>query len=94
MVQEWVLHRYDAPMLGELLQLVFICNYLFDCRLEFKNVVLGKIFGGKMEQGVGENSNKLLKNEICGACETFQRNENYIQYFIYLKAVCSHRLKE
>ena len=26
------------------------CNYLFNCGLHFKNVVLRKIFGGKMEK--------------------------------------------
>ena len=25
-------------------------NYLFNCRLEFKNMVLREIFGGKMEK--------------------------------------------
>ena len=33
---------------------VFICNYLFDCRLEFKDVVLREIFGGEMEKLTGE----------------------------------------
>jgi hypothetical protein len=32
---------------------VFICNYLFECRLEFKDVVLREIFGGKMEKLTG-----------------------------------------
>jgi hypothetical protein len=32
---------------------VFKCNYLFDCRLEFKNMVLREIFGGKMEKLTG-----------------------------------------
>jgi len=26
----------------------FKCNYLFNCRLKFKNMVLRKIFGGKL----------------------------------------------
>jgi hypothetical protein len=32
---------------------VFTCNYLFNCRLEFRNVVLREIFGGKMEKLTG-----------------------------------------
>ena len=36
-----------------LLFVVFICNYLFDCRLEFKDVVLREIFGGEMEKLTG-----------------------------------------
>ena len=28
----------------------FLCNYLFGCRLEFKDVVLREIFGGEMEK--------------------------------------------
>jgi hypothetical protein len=32
---------------------VFKSNYLFDCRLEFKNMVLREIFGGKMEKLTG-----------------------------------------
>jgi hypothetical protein len=31
----------------------FKCNYLFNCRLEFKNMVLREIFGGKMEKLTG-----------------------------------------
>ena len=30
-----------------------VCNYLFECRLEFKNVVLREIFGGEMEKLTG-----------------------------------------
>ena len=44
-------------------------------------MVLWETFGGKMEkltQG-GENCNGLQENEICGACETFRKNENYGQ---------------
>ena len=36
-----------------LLCVVFICNYLFGCRLEFKDVVLREIFGGEMEKLTG-----------------------------------------
>ena len=32
---------------------VLKCNYLFNCRLEFKNMVLREIFGGKMEKLTG-----------------------------------------
>jgi hypothetical protein len=32
---------------------VFISNYLFNCRVEFKNVALREIFGGKMEKLTG-----------------------------------------
>ena len=32
---------------------VFKYNYLFNCRLEFKNMVLREIFGGKMEKLTG-----------------------------------------
>ena len=32
---------------------VFKCNYLFDCRLQFKNMVLREIFGGKVEMLTG-----------------------------------------
>jgi hypothetical protein len=33
---------------GILWGVVCICNYMFDCRLEFKNVVLREILGGEM----------------------------------------------
>ena len=32
---------------------VLKCNYLFDCRLEFENMVLREIFGGKLEKLTG-----------------------------------------
>jgi hypothetical protein len=32
---------------------VFICNYLFGWGVEFKDVVLREIFGGKMEKLTG-----------------------------------------
>ena len=32
---------------------VLKCNYLFNCRLEFKNMVLWEIFGGKVEKLTG-----------------------------------------
>ena len=43
-------------------------------------MVLRVLFGCKMENlaGGGENSNGDYWNEICGACETFWRNENYL----------------
>ena len=50
---------FDTPtvqqyLLSEiLLCVVYICNYLFDCRLEFKDVVLREIFGGEMEKLTG-----------------------------------------
>ena len=31
----------------------FKCNYRFNCRLEFKNMMLREIFGGKMEKLAG-----------------------------------------
>jgi len=31
----------------------FKCNYLFNCRLEFKNMVLREIFGGEKEHLTG-----------------------------------------
>ena len=37
----------------DIFSVVFKCNYLFNCRLEFKNVVLREIFGGKMETLIG-----------------------------------------
>ena len=37
----------------DIFSLVFKCNYLFKCRLEFKNMVLREIFGGKMEKLTG-----------------------------------------
>jgi hypothetical protein len=32
---------------------VFKCDYLFDCRLEFKDIVLREMFGGKVERLTG-----------------------------------------
>jgi len=32
---------------------VFKCNYLFNCRLEFKDIVLSEIFVGKVERLTG-----------------------------------------
>ena len=48
---------------------VFKCNNLFNCRLEFKNVVLREVLGAEMEllTGGGENCDGLQENEICGA---------------------------
>jgi hypothetical protein len=37
----------------DIFSLVYKCNYLFNCRLEFKNMVLREIFGGKMEKLTG-----------------------------------------
>ena len=31
----------------------FKCNYLFNCRLEFKDMVLREMFGGEMERLAG-----------------------------------------
>jgi hypothetical protein len=33
---------------------LFKCNYLFNCGLEFKNMVLREILGGKVEKLTGE----------------------------------------
>ena len=37
----------------DIFSVVFKCNYLFNCRLEFKNMVLREIFGGKMKKLTG-----------------------------------------
>jgi len=37
----------------DIFSVVFKCNYLFDCRLGFKNMVLREIFGGKVEKLTG-----------------------------------------
>ena len=37
----------------DIFSVVFKCNYLFNCRLEFKNMVLREIFGGKLEKLTG-----------------------------------------
>ena len=37
----------------DIFSVVFKCNYLFDFRLQFKNMVLREIFGGKMEKLTG-----------------------------------------
>jgi hypothetical protein len=63
---------------------VFKCNYLFNCRLEFKNVVLREILGGEMEKlkGGWRKCNGLWENGICGACETVRGIENYGQNIV------------
>jgi hypothetical protein len=37
----------------DIFSVVFKCNYLFNCRLEFKTMVLREIFGGKVEMLTG-----------------------------------------
>ena len=37
----------------DIFSVVFKCNYLFNCRLEFKNMVLREIFGGKVKKLTG-----------------------------------------
>jgi len=37
----------------DIFSVVFKCNYLFNCGLEFKDMVLREIFGGKMEKLTG-----------------------------------------
>jgi hypothetical protein len=37
----------------DIFSLVYKCNYLFNCRLEFENIVLREIFGGKVEMLTG-----------------------------------------
>jgi hypothetical protein len=66
-------------LFGEIfLCVVFKCNYMFNCRMEFKNLFLRVIFGGEMENWTG-GFRKLqwsLGNGICGGHETFRRIEN------------------
>ena len=51
-------------------------NYLFNCRLEFKDMVLREIFGGNMERLTGgwRELQWALGNGICVQCGTFWRN--------------------
>jgi len=37
---------YSGISLARYFSVVFKCNYLFNCKLEFKDMVLREIFGG------------------------------------------------
>ena len=41
-------------MQRDIFSVVFKCDYLFNCTLEFKDIVLREIFFGKMERLTGE----------------------------------------
>jgi len=45
----WYFNCTAAIVHWNMLKCVFECNYLFNCRLHFKNMVLREIFGGKLE---------------------------------------------
>ena len=40
-------------MQREVFSVVFKCNFLFNCRMEFKNMLLREMFGGKVERLTG-----------------------------------------
>ena len=40
-------------MQADIFSVVLNCNYVFNCRLEFKDMVLREIFGGKLERLTG-----------------------------------------
>ena len=55
---------------------VLKCNYLFNFRLEFKDMVLREIFGGEMEKLTGgwRELQWALGEWGFGACDMFQRS--------------------
>ena len=47
------LQLYSSICSADIFMLIFKCNYWFNCRLEFKNVVLMEILRGEMEKLTG-----------------------------------------